>query len=199
MLDEKDFQQRLQKVSRLVHDLETVADPAARAASKELVQLLMDLHGAGLERMLEIIFTSGETGAPLIDALGQDPLVRSLLILYGLHPDDLETRVERKLEQVRSRLRKMGAEVVLVSMNDGKVHLRVRVEGHACGSTARTAQEVVEEAMYEAAPDMTSLVVEGAEELTGSGFVAVEKLLESSTVSRASLPSDMTLSRLDSR
>ena len=42
--------------------LETIADPAARAATKELVQLLMDMHGAGLERVMEIVFQSGEPG-----------------------------------------------------------------------------------------------------------------------------------------
>ncbi len=40
----------------------------------------------------------------------------------------------------------------------------LRVEGHACGSTSRTVQATVEEAIYEAAPDLTSLVVEGLEE-----------------------------------
>ena len=68
-----------------------------RAAAKELVQLLMDLHGSGLERILEIVFQSGESGRRIIDELGEDPLVSGLLILYGLHPDDLQTRVERKL------------------------------------------------------------------------------------------------------
>ena len=110
MGDDKEFQKRVQKIGRLVHDLETIADPASRAAAKELVQLLMDLHGAGLERILEIVFQSGESGRSVIDELGQDPLVSSLLVLYGLHPDDLQTRVERKLKQIVSKLHKMGAE-----------------------------------------------------------------------------------------
>ena len=120
MGDEKDFQQRVQKIGGLVHDLETIADPASRAAAKELVQLLMDLHGAGLERILDIVFESGDAGAKIIDELGQDPLVSSLLVLYGLHPDELQTRVERKIEQIGSKLHKMGAEVKLVSINGGR-------------------------------------------------------------------------------
>jgi hypothetical protein len=127
---DKDFQNRVQKIGQLVHDLETIADPAARAASKELVQLLMDMHGAGLERVMEIVFQSGEPAARLIDELGEDPLVSSLLVLYGLHPDDLQTRVERKLKQIDSKLHKMGAEASLLSAQDGNVHLRARVNGH---------------------------------------------------------------------
>jgi len=179
--NDKEFQQRVQKIGGLVHDLETIADPASRAAAKELVQLLMDLHGTGLERILEIVFQSGETGARIIDELGQDQLVSSLLVLYGLHPEELETRVERKLHQIESRLHKMGAEAKLVSVSGGEVRVRARIDGHACGSTSKSVQALVEEAIYEAAPDLTSLVVEGLEEPAPSGgFIAVEKLLGAS-------------------
>jgi hypothetical protein len=177
--DDKDFQNRVHKIGQLVRDLETVADPAARAATKELVQLLMDMHGAGLERVMEIAFQSGEPGARLIDDFGQDPLVSSLLVLYGLHPDDLQTRVERKLKQIDSKLHKMGAEASLVSLQDGHVHLKAHVNGHSCGSTARSVQTILEEAIYEAAPDLSSLKVEGLEEPAASGFVALDKLTAS--------------------
>ena len=192
MVDEKDFQRRVQKIGGLVQDLETIGDPASRSAAKELVQLLMDLHGTGLERMLEIVFQSGDSGSRLIDELGQDPLVSSLLILYGLHPDELQVRVERKLQQIGSKLHKMGAEAKLVSVSGCDVRLRVRVDRHACGSTSRTVQAAVEEAIYEAAPDLTLLVVEGLEEPADSGFVAVEKLLGASQPS-AQLPTSAAL------
>lgn len=180
MADENDFHERVRKIGGLVHDLETIADPASRAAVKELVQRLMDLHGTGLERILDIVFQSGDQGSSIIDDLGQDPLVSSLLILYGLHPEELQARVERKLEQISSKLHKTGAEARLISVDGGDVRLRVSVDGHACGSTSRTVQAIVEEAIYEAAPDLTSLVVEGLEEPGTSGFVGLEKLLERS-------------------
>ena len=192
MIDEKGFQKRVQKIGSLVHDLETIEDPASRAAAKELVQLLMDLHGTGLERILEIVFQSGDSGARIIDELGQDQLVSSLLVLYGLHPDELQTRVERKLQQIVSKLHKMGAEAKLVSVNGGDVRVRLRVESHSCGSTSQTIQVTVEEAIYEAAPDLTSLVVEGLEEPADSGFVSVEKLLGSARHAGSPLPSAST-------
>lgn len=188
MIDEKDFQQRVQKIGGLVHDLETIADPASRSAAKELVQLLMELHGTGLERILEIVFQSGDTGPRIIDELGQDRLVSSLLILYGLHPEELQTRVERKLEQIGSKLHKMGAEAKLVSASGGDVRVRIKVEGHGCGSTGGTAQAAVEEAIYEAAPDLISLTVERLESPAESGFVAIEKLLGSAPLVGSSLP-----------
>jgi hypothetical protein len=192
VIDEKDFEQRVQKIGGLVHDLETIADPASRAAAKELVQLLMELHGTGLERILEIVFQSGDAGGRIIDDLGEDRLVSSLLVLYGLHPEELQTRVERKLAQLESKLHKMGAEAKLVNVIGGEVRVRVRVEAHTCGSTGRTVQAAVEEAIYEAAPDLTSLTVEGLASTSESGFVAVEKLL-GSPLAGASLSSSSTI------
>lgn len=186
MIDEKDFQRRVQKISGLVKELDSLADPAARAAAKELVQLLMDLHGAGLERMLEITFRAGDAGARIIDELGEDPLVGSLLVLYGIHPQDLETRVRRKLEQLASKLHKMGAEAKLVSVDEGAIRLHAKIEGHTCGSTARTVRATLEEALYEVAPDLTLLVIEGLEEPSGATFVGVDTLLGSHI--RAALP-----------
>jgi hypothetical protein len=189
--EDKDFQARLQKLGSLVNDLETIADPASRSAAKELVQLLMDLHGSGLERILEIVFPSGELGSEIIDKLGRDSLVSSLLVLYGLHPEELHTRVERKLEQIRSKLHKMGAQARLVSVNGTEVRVHAAIDRHSCGSTARSVRSVVEEAMYEAAPDLTSLVVEGLEEPSASGFVALEKLSPSApTVSLQATSAD---------
>lgn len=185
MPDDKDFQQRVRRIGDLVRELESIADPAARTAAKSLLQSLMDLHGAGLERILEIVFNSGEVGVQLVDDLGREPLVSSLLVLYGLHPLDIETRVRGKLEQIRSKLFKMGAEASLISVNANDIRVRIHIEGHACGSTAKSVQATVEDAIYEAAPDLTSLVIEGLEEPTPSGFVAITQLVGSSSVPSA--------------
>lgn len=92
-----------------------------------------------------------------------------------------------------SRFHKMGAEAKLVSVNGGDVRVRVLVENHSCGSTGRSVQATVEEAIYEAAPDLTSLVVEGLEEPTESGFISVEKLLGSAPHASSPLPNSSTL------
>src|ERR1700758_2407177 len=65
--DEKELRKSAQRIGSLVQELETIADPAARARSKELVQLLLDLHGAALERMMDIVFRSGDLGTRAID------------------------------------------------------------------------------------------------------------------------------------
>jgi Fe-S cluster biogenesis protein NfuA len=166
----------MQRIGGLVQEIEAIADPALRAATKGLVQSLMDLHGAALEKALDIVSEAGDPGMSIIDRLGRDALVSSVLILYGLHPEDLETRVIKAVDRVRPQLRKQGCEVEILGVNGGAIRLRVETGSHTCGSTAQTAQATLEGAVYDAAPDLTSLVIEGLEEKPASGFVALDKL-----------------------
>ena len=177
MTDDKDFRCRMEQIGELVEKMEGIADPAVQAAAKELVARLMELHGTGLERMLEITFGAGEPAMGIIDEFGRDPLVGSLLILYGLHPEALETRVAKALERIRPRLRKQGSEIELVSVEEGVVRIRMEAAAHSCGSTAKTLRSTLEEAIYEAAPDITSLLIDSPEAKASSGFVALEKLM----------------------
>jgi Fe-S cluster biogenesis protein NfuA len=177
MPDDKDFQQKVQRIGELVGELENIADPEARASAKALVQLLLDLHAIGLERVLEIVARNGDAGQQVIDSLGRDPLVSSLLVLYNLHPLDLETRVAQAVEKIRPKVRKAGGELELLSNRDGVVRLNLQVTGHACGSTGKTLIAMVEDALCESAPDVSHLVIEGLEEPDGSsGFVPLSKL-----------------------
>jgi Fe-S cluster biogenesis protein NfuA len=173
----RDFREDMQRIGGLVQEIESIADPAVRAATKNLVQSLMDLHGAALERALDLVAEAGEPGMAVIDRLGRDSLVSSLLILYGLHPEDLETRVVKAVDKVRPQLRKQGCELDLLGVHDGDIRLRVETGSHTCGSTAKTVQATLEGAMYDAAPDLTSLAIEGLEEKPASGFVALDKLM----------------------
>ena len=160
-MEEKEFQQRIQKIEALVHKIESLVDPAARASALELFQLVMDLHGASVERMMNIVFEAGEPGQAIIDNLGRDDLVGSLLLLYGLHPLDLETRVIQALDRLRPHLRSQGGAVELLGIQDGVVRLRLEQSANGCGSSAQSLRVALEEAIYDAAPDITGLEVEG--------------------------------------
>jgi hypothetical protein len=175
--EDREFQSELQKIGTLVRELENIADPASQSAARELVQLLMRMHGRGLERILELLHESDDPGSRLIEELAKDPIVSGLLVLYDLHPDDIQVRVVRKLDQLGPTLFRMGAEARIVSIDQGVVRLRVEANSRGCGSTFRQIQTALEDAIYEAAPDLSRLVIDGLEQQAGgSGFVSVEKL-----------------------
>ncbi len=185
MTESEEFRERIGRIEGLVREIESVADPAVRANAKELVQCVMDLHRAGFERILEIVSSAGEPGARLIHNLGKDDLVSSLLVLYDLHPDEFETRVERGIEKARQRLAKRGANVDMLAVDDRTVRLQVHAGGHSCGSTGQELESIVREALFAAAPDAVDVVFEGAEEQPSSGFVPLTSLQSTNGSSKA--------------
>jgi Fe-S cluster biogenesis protein NfuA len=175
--DGKGFQHRLQKIEALVHTMESAADPELRSGAVELVQCLMELHGAGIERMMEIVFESGSSGGAIIDRIAEDEIAGSLLLLYGLHPLDLETRINHALDKVRPYLHSHGGDVELLGVDASVVRLRLNGSCNGCASSAMTLKLAIEEAIYEAAPDITGLDVEGVvEETARPAFVQLEPI-----------------------
>ena len=189
MANATEFHQRVQQLGKLVAELERMPDSALKVAAGELVHLLMDVHGTGIERMMEIVFDSEAGGPETIDKLGADPIVRSLLLLYSLHPENLETRVQKSLDVLRPRLRKLDYGVELISVEGGAVRLQVVSSGHACGSTTENVRSMVEEGVYEYAPDVTSLVIAGLEEPPSFGFVTLQSLAGSRIANTSALAS----------
>jgi len=152
-------------------------DGATKTAARDLVQLLMDVHGRGLERVMEIVFDSGDSGQKIIDRLGQDSIVGNLLLLYSLHPDGLEARIQSALDRMRPQLRKLACTIELENVQEGAVQVRLATSGHSCGSSTKDLRSIVEDGMFEFAPDVTSLEILGLEEPTPAGFVTLESLL----------------------
>jgi Fe-S cluster biogenesis protein NfuA len=162
---EPEVKRRIEHLEALIQDLERLPDPAARDQARELVQTLLDFHGAAVSRLLERIAELGEPGHALIASLAGDELVSSLLLLYGLHPLDLEARVSQALDQVRPYLRTHKGDVELVGVIDGVVRLRMQGSCHGCPSSALTLKNAIEEAIYAAAPDVAAIEVEGVVDL----------------------------------
>jgi hypothetical protein len=181
---EKEFQEKMRRLGALVSELDQMPGGGSKVAARELVQLLMEVHRSGLERIMELVSESeaGASGGVIIDRLGQDPIVRNLLLLYSLHPDDLETRVVRGLDVARARLRKFDSRVELVSLHEGTLELRLHTSGHPRGSTIKDLRAIVEGAIYDLAPDLMSLTILAPEEESSSGFVPLQSLLKHSLV-----------------
>ncbi|MEY2439371.1 MAG: hypothetical protein QOI34_756 [Verrucomicrobiota bacterium] len=159
----RELEDRLTRIETLIKAIDEIGDEKSRSQARELVEALLEMQGAGLERLMEIIYDSGPTGQSMIDELGGDELVSGLLLVHGLHPLDLESRVRNALEKVGPRLAQHGGSVDLLGVTrEGAVKLRLAGNCHGCPSSILTLKFSIEEALYAAAPDVTSLEVEGA-------------------------------------
>jgi len=147
-------------IDELVHRLEALPDPACRETAQSLIESILALHGRALERMMEVVFDSGESGQAIIRRLASDDLVSNLLVLHGLHPDSMETRAQRALAKIHAsaELRGVFDDVV-----------RVRLTGSACG-----LRDAVNTALLNAVPDAVEILIE--ESAGPSAFVPLEAL-----------------------
>ncbi len=151
---------RVRRIEDLVRRLELITDPASRETAHSLMEAILELHGAGLERMMDLTFEAGDTGKTTIRRFAGDGLVSSLLLLHDLHPDDLETRVHHALGKTHGSAELLG-------VFEGVV--RVRLTAAGCG-----LKETVESAIREAAPDAVEITVE--DWLPTNGFVSLDSL-----------------------
>lgn len=181
MAQDQDFQSRMRKLDELLSQVQEISDPATRQATGAIIETLLEFHGMGLKRIFEQISEAGALGQSTIDSLSEDDLVSGLLLLHGLHPLDVDARVRQALEKVKPYLGSHGGNVDLLEISeDGIVRLRLQGSCHSCPSSQATLKNLIEQAIYDKAPEITSVLVEGIEDSTRAadrGFVPVEQLL----------------------
>jgi Fe-S cluster biogenesis protein NfuA len=152
----------VERVQELLGSLDEIADPFAQQRVQELIGAVLELYGAGLDRILGVVADAGEPGLPIRDALLDDGIVASLLLIHGLYPVPLEERVVQALDSVRPFLASHGGNVELLSVEGGVARLQLQGSCNGCPSSAATLEHALREAIDAAAPDLLGLEVEGA-------------------------------------
>jgi Fe-S cluster biogenesis protein NfuA len=151
------------RVEQLLQELRSGTDPRTFTGVEELLRLFSELYGAGLARIMELAQDGTDAGGSgLSDRLAEDDLVASLLLVHGLHPDSLESRVDKALAKVRPFLATHDGDVELLDIDPDAGALRLRLLGSCdgCPSSAITLQGAVETAILEAAPEIVIIDVD---------------------------------------
>lgn len=142
-------------------DASSSGGTVARERAEELVRLVTDLYGAGLERFMDLLYESGHLDDDLLAQMAGDELLSSLLMIHGLHPYDVQTRVEQALESVRPYLGSHGGDVELLEVTEeGTVRLRLLGSCDGCPSSSVTLKLAVEGAIEAAAPEVNVIEVD---------------------------------------
>jgi Fe-S cluster biogenesis protein NfuA/nitrite reductase/ring-hydroxylating ferredoxin subunit len=149
-----------ERIEELLASLRSRGGAAADTA-EELVRLLVGMYGDGLAAIMAALAQEGEPGRAIIDRLTADPLVEGLLLLHGLHPLDVDARIQRALDQVRPYLGSHAGGVQYLGVADGVARLRLEGSCHGCPSSTVTVQLAIEGAVQGAAPEVSEVVVEG--------------------------------------
>ncbi|MEF9908400.1 hypothetical protein [Streptomyces sp. P9-A2] len=143
-------------VEEILDRLAAGGDRAACEAAEELVRVLMEFYGAGFSRALDLLGRDPDKPVrEAWDALLGDELVSSLLVLHGLHPDDVATRVTRALKAVQHPVESAGFDAAT-----GELRLRLTGSGGGCGSTREAVEQAARDVLACYAPEVTAVVLE---------------------------------------
>ena len=139
-MDNQTLRETSERIDELLDELGQSAVPAVMERVEELMRSVMTLYGAGLDRVMELADHSADEG--LVRRLADDDVVGNLLILHDLHPDDVLTRVQAALDQVRPYLGSHAGGVELLGVDAESVaHLQLQGSCDGCASSALTVQE----------------------------------------------------------
>ena len=168
----EDPQQALHRLEELIRTLDAHHDTAAKETARELLALVLDLHGIGLAKLMGIV-TTAEGGTAILARLVENEQVQAMLLLHGLHPDELDTRVRRAVDRLRPHLGVQGLRLDIVEIASGTVRLRL----HGSGATVIKAPLLwtlpggIEDAVVEAAPDVEKVLIDGLDLLEAAAAV----------------------------
>jgi Fe-S cluster biogenesis protein NfuA/nitrite reductase/ring-hydroxylating ferredoxin subunit len=146
------------RVQALTEQLEEVQDFQARALADELVSSVIQLYGAGLERIFAVLDDDTR------ERLAKDGVVASLMLIHGMYPVPLEERVREALDSVRPYMESHGGNVEILAVENGVA--RLRLVGHCdnCPASSSTLELAIKKALEDIAPDLEGLEVEGVAE-----------------------------------
>ena len=130
--------------------IEQILEELGGGPAEELVRLLMQLYGAGLEKIVEIV-----NGSEYAEQMADDKLVGSLLLLHDLHPVDAETRLRRMLTRLE---RSFGSHLELEGIDGNTARIRVERNGTPLPPGIG---DVIERAALDAAPDLSGVSILG--------------------------------------
>ena len=156
-----DTEQVVERVEELQAALEDCGESVPRGLTEELVSAVVQMYGAGLERIVGSLSEAGAEGERIAASLLDDPLVATLLLIHDLHPVPLEQRVQRALDSVRPYMESHGGNVALLSLENGIARIHLQGSCSDCSASSVTLELAIKRALEEAAPDLEGLEVEG--------------------------------------
>ena len=176
MAEQSGLREASERLDALLREVDTHADPAARQRASEIVELLMTLHRAALDRVLTLAADPAAGGPALVAQIGDDPIAGPILLAHDLHPHSVEVRVSRTVERLRPVIAARGCRVENVRVEPPAAHLVVKGLAAVQAEAAASLRQAIESAILERAPELTSVVFDARPgEVAVSGLIQITK------------------------
>jgi Fe-S cluster biogenesis protein NfuA/nitrite reductase/ring-hydroxylating ferredoxin subunit len=157
----RNVNQQKERIEELVQQIEQFSDPAMRSLLAESMEATLTLHSSGLQRIFDLIDQTEGSAEDARKNLLADDFIKGLLVMHGLHPDDLETRLYKALDKIKPYMDSHGGSVEVLRIEDGAATLKLEGSCDGCPSSATTLELGIKQAIEEECPDLIELEVKG--------------------------------------
>lgn len=150
------------QLNSLLEELEQYPDTEVREKALDLVQIILNLYGESLRRIMATLDTAPQRDQ-ILGRLANDEVIRSILLIHDLMPVSLYDRVAAKLNELRPYLVSQGCDVELLGVDAARARMRLMRSGKGAPPIAVLKCDI-EKALSEVAPDLAGIEIEGLSE-----------------------------------
>lgn len=149
------------RIEELIERINALPDFGARKLLQDCLETMLAFQGRGLAQILAVVQDAEPEGQKVLERMVGNEAVRALLLIHGLHPVDLATRLQQALDKVRPYMESHGGNVELLALENDFARLRLHGTCKSCPSSTVTMELAVRRAIEEFCPDLAGFEVEG--------------------------------------
>lgn len=156
-MTEAEYQAAGGQLDTLVQAFEELPFPEVREMAFDMLRAVDTLHREALQRLVAFLHAHGQ--GEILDHAAEDPIIRTLLLLYDLVPSEERTQAEAALDLVRPYIQSHGGVIDVLQVEDGVVHVRLSGACQGCAGSAMTLKRGVETALQQGFPGFKRMEV----------------------------------------
>jgi Fe-S cluster biogenesis protein NfuA len=135
-----------------------------------------EIYGQALIRTLELADPAA------VERMLDDELIAHLLALHGIHPESVEKRLTRVIDELRAAVSDQGGTVELDRLDETVAVVRVALGPRA--SRSADVEHTVRRAVMTAVPELANVTIVPAGSASATAFVPLEALMRTATSAR---------------
>jgi Fe-S cluster biogenesis protein NfuA len=175
-LDDATVRGLLAVLNDQLDQLEAMPGPLSELALTAVAGVA-EIYGQALIRTLELADPAA------VERMLADELIAHLLALHGIHPESVETRLARVLDELRAAVSGQGGTVELDRLDDTVAVVRVALGGRA--SRSADIEHTVRRAVMTAVPELANVTIVPAGASSATAFVPLDALMRTATSPRS--------------
>lgn len=174
-LDDPAIRTLLAALNDQLDQLEALPGPVSELGLA-VVAGVAEIYGQALIRTLELADPAA------VERMLGDELIAHLLALHGIHPESVETRLGRVIDELRAAVSDRGGTVELDRLDETVAVVRVALGGRA--SRSADVEQTVRRAVMTAVPELANVTIVPAGNASATAFVPLEALMRTATSAR---------------